>query len=140
MNEETRKRAVASIEATWHASPIQRELCLRLLDFVMRDPARPYLSWNILREGIGLQDKELPEEFASAIQYLLGDGVKVLSLAFEIVDDEGQPIPISLEAAEAAREGHINPLTGLKDGSVEDRLLAHFTANQEPSFQTSGNS
>ena len=116
----------AKVEATWRGSPETLAVCLAILRFVFTPPAKAHLSLSMLRKGAGLPKGERESHFIAAIQYFLGDAVPLLALRFEVIDDQGFPVRIDDEAARAASEHNIDPLTGEVDLNIANRIIPYF--------------
>jgi len=114
---------VEKIDKDWASKAEVRELCRAILSFVIKPPRKALLTYTMIRNGTGIDSSSAT--FASAVEYLMGD-VQVLELTFEILGDDGFPVPISAEEAATAHDRSINPITGHFQEDIAKHILTYF--------------
>lgn len=119
------------IKSDLERNPEVREACLRLLSWVLSQPAgaTDHLSVNRLWKNAQVLDFEI---FTPVITYLTGARLPLLNICYEFIDGDLIEQVDTSEVKEAASTGSfIHPITGYSVPDYESKLFVYFELSPE---------
>lgn len=130
MNQQKLKNHIyLHFENDWGKQSTQFSTCVDIFDYLSSRPINQlkHLTLGSLKSAVKNNYSDI--DMLTAIQYLCGDAIPVLSLHFEFIDDNEQSFDLdNLEIAEAKKEGKlVHPGTGEYIENFEDKVLMYFT-------------
>lgn len=67
---------------------------------------------------------------SNVVSYLSGPGVDVLTIKFEMIDDESHVRELEDDEVDGIYERGINPLTGEEDPDIKEKILMFFAPSE----------
>ena len=129
MNQKLKNQVISHFAEDWGASSPQFSVCEKIFNYLLSRPISQlkHLTHGSLKVAIGEYCSDV--DVVKAIQYLCGDRAPVLSLHFELVDDEDNYLPLEDDdIRDAKRTGKlVHPETGEYIENFEDKVLMYFT-------------
>jgi len=116
-------------EKDWGKQSTQFSTCVEIFDYLSSRPVSQlkHLTLGSLKNAVKNHYSDI--DMLTAIQYLCGDAIPVLSLHFEFIDDNDQSFDLgNHEIIEAKKEGKlVHPGTGEYIENYEEKVLMYFT-------------
>jgi|688.fasta_scaffold298379_3 hypothetical protein len=128
MNQQIKDKIISYFEEDWGISSPQFSVCENIFNYLLSRPLSQlkHLTHGSLKIAIGehLSDAD----FIKAIQYLCGDRVHVLSIHFELMENNDYFQLDYDDIRDAQNTGRLaHPETGEYIENFEDRVLMYFT-------------
>ena len=125
---DSKERILRQINEDWGETP-QSKLCATILDYLLQFPANQlaHITYGRLRNIISTHYKD--SDLLLAIQYLIGDGTKLLEVGFELIEeDDSFPYPLANSEVKLAKEtGELyHPETGEIVDDYESKVFMYF--------------
>jgi len=128
MNQELKNQIISCFAEDWGRPSLQFQTCEKIFDYLLSRPINQltHLTYNVFRKAIG--DEYSIIELLKATQYLCGDRVPILSLHFEIADEDDSYLDINDDDMRYAKETGklVHPRTGEYIEDYEDKVLIYF--------------
>lgn len=120
----------------------EREVAKYLLSFLAKCPATMHITLHLMRELTpGASTGRLDPAIVRTLQYLSGDGVRVLDTKFELIEENVLPVPLTQEEVKSVLDHQVNPITGELDPDIRSKVVIYFCPSEEyRSFVNIGNS
>ncbi|SJM91467.1 conserved hypothetical protein [Crenothrix polyspora] len=129
MNQKLKNQVISHFAEDWGVSSPQFSVCEKIFNYLLSRPKNQlkHLTHGSLKVAIGEYRSDV--DVLKAIQYLCGDRVPVLSLHFELVDDQDNYLPLKdADIRDAKKTGKlVHPETGEYVENFEDKVLMYFT-------------
>ncbi|HGO6081718.1 TPA: hypothetical protein ACK3PA_006214 [Burkholderia cenocepacia] len=120
----SKEEAVAGLVRLWGDSPETR-IGTAIIDLVAENLDNSFLPLSLFIEAArGVQPNE-EDAVLNVVNLLAGAGFQLLKLQLEYIDDD-EVVALDDEAARAASEWNINPLTGEEDSELPSKLFICF--------------
>lgn len=125
---DSKERILSQIHEDWGEKP-QSKVCALILEYLLQFPANQlaHITYGRLRNIIGTQYKN--SDLLVAIQYLIGEGTKLLEVGFELIEeDDSFPYPLANSEVNLANEtGELyHPETGEIVNDYENKVFMYF--------------
>ncbi len=128
MNQKLKNQIISYFAEDWGESSPQFEACTKIFDYLLSYPVDQltHLTYSVLKKTIG--DNYSTAELLKATQYLCGDKVSLLSLYFEISDEDDYYVDINYDDIRYARKTGklIHPRTGEIIEDYEAKVFIYF--------------
>lgn len=111
---------------------VESEVTRKLLGHLSRHVETTYINLQMVRQvAFGSDTAEHDIEVVRTLQYLSGDGVRILAMGFELLDNTEPPRRLTKEEARVALEQGLDPLTGNFDLTIRRRVSLWFSPTDE---------
>lgn len=125
---DTKERILIQIHEDWGEKP-QSKICALILDYLLQFPVNQlaHITYSRLHDITG--SKYGDQDLLLAIQYLIGDGTKLLEVGFELIEeDDSFPYPLANSEVKLAKEtGELyHPETGEMVDDYESKVFMYF--------------
>lgn len=122
-----KKYIVDKIGADWGHNYVQSNICLDILDYLVKNADRniKHITHSRLRDIVGQEYSDI--DLLKAVQYLCGQSVHLLEIKFEFIDNE-YIHQLSKSEVKSAQEngGLVHPATGEYLMDFEDKIFIYF--------------
>ena len=120
----------------------EREVAESLLGFLARHEATSHITLHLMRELTpGANTGRLDTAIVRTLQYLSGDGVRILDTRFELIEADELPVPLTEEEVRCVLDHQVNPVTGEVDPDIRNKVAIYFCPSAEyQSFVNIGDS
>ncbi|MEY3879905.1 MAG: hypothetical protein RIQ94_700 [Pseudomonadota bacterium] len=128
MNQILKNQVISQFAEDWGLSSPEFSVCEKIFNYLLSRPANQlkHLTHGSLK--IAIKDYRSDIDILKAIQYLCGDGVHLLSLHFEILDDQNNYHELDYDVIKNANITRelVHPETGEYVENFEDKVLMYF--------------
>jgi hypothetical protein len=78
-----------------------------------------------------VSDKVTDHQIVGLLQYLAGDGVQLLEVCFEIIEDEIPPRVLNVDEVQGALTSNIHPDTGEVDVDIKKKIFLFYKPTEK---------
>lgn len=128
MNQQIKNQVISYFAEDWGASSPQFSVCEKIFNYLLSRPLNQlkHLTHGSLKIAIGEYRSDI--DFLKAIQYLCGDRVHVLSIHFELMENNDYFQLDYDDIRDAQDTGRlVHPETGEYVDNFEEKVLMYFT-------------
>lgn len=110
----------------------ERAVAESLLDFLARHRATSHITLHLMRELTpGASTGRLDKAIVRTLQYLSGDGIRILDTRFELIEEDELPVPLTNEEVKCVLDHQVNPITGELDPDIRNKVAIYFCPSAE---------
>ena len=109
----------------------EHDIAEHLFKFLGQYPDTSHITLALVRGLVPDATRgDLDRPIVRTLQYLAGDGVRLLDTRFEYFADDDAPVELSEEEARAAVTDHVNPISGELDDDAEGKVAIYFAPGE----------
>ena len=110
----------------------ERVVAESLLAFLARHQATSHITLHLMRELTpGANTGRLDAAIVRTLQYLSGDGIRILDTRFELIEEDEVPVPLTEEEVKCVLDHQVNPITGEADPDIRNKVAIYFCPSAE---------
>lgn len=116
--------AQAILKTNWDDSP-EFEFGQLIIDFLAANTDSVHITFSQFFELAKVNPIFDQDVVLNVVNYLSGNRLPLLKARFEYIDDETVEL-LDIDQVRAAKDGNINPITGVQDGDVGNKIFMFF--------------